>query len=55
MNSTPLYLWIIAELNKKFQVNNLRLADVFLSMKIEYDHSHHLLWISQQEHITDLL
>ncbi len=34
-NSPSLYSWIMVELNKKFKVNNLGPADVFLGMKIK--------------------
>ncbi len=54
-NSPHLYSWIMVGLNKKFKVNDLGPADVFLGMKIECDHPSWKLWISQKDYIDELL
>jgi len=54
-NSLPLYEWILREMNKVIEVNNLGAASLYLGICIDRDRSACKLWLSQKHVITDLL
>ncbi|SJL16752.1 uncharacterized protein ARMOST_20281 [Armillaria ostoyae] len=54
-NSAPLYDWLIVQLNKRFKINDLGPADVFLGIKIKRDRPNRKLRISQTDYIEELL
>ena len=54
-NSLPLHQWILGEINKIIEVNDLGAASLYLGICINQDCPKHKLWLSQKHVITDLL
>ena len=54
-NSLPLYIWVLHEMNKQIEVNDLGAASLYLGIWIDRDHPNRRLWLSQKHVITDLL
>ncbi|RDB14617.1 Retrovirus-related Pol polyprotein from transposon TNT 1-94 [Hypsizygus marmoreus] len=54
-NSLPLYLWVLREMNKHFEVIDLGAASLYLGIRITRDRSVRKLWLSQRHFITELL
>ena len=54
-NSLSLYKWILHEMNKHFEVNDLDAASLYLGIRITRDCRTRKLWLSQRHFITDLL
>ncbi|RDB27573.1 Retrovirus-related Pol polyprotein from transposon TNT 1-94 [Hypsizygus marmoreus] len=54
-NSLPLYLWVLREMNKRFEVVDLGAASLYLGIRITRDRSVRKLWLSQRHFITELL
>lgn len=54
-NSSSLYFWILAEMNKHFVIVDLGAASLYLGICIVCDHPNRKLWLSQKHFIIDLL
>ena len=54
-NSLPLYLWIVAELQKSLEIIDMGPASLYLGIRITRDRVHRKLWLSQKSYCMDLL
>jgi hypothetical protein len=54
-NSPDLWLWLISELNKSFEVSDLGPVALYLSIHITWDRAKCKIWLSQKTFVTNLL
>ena len=54
-NSLPSYQWVLGEMNKVIEVNDLGATSLYLGIRIDRDRPTCKMWLSQKHVVTDLL